>query len=229
MSSKILVVEDNDTTAEMLALFLTHAGYRTARAVDGRAALAAIDASIALVLLDLMLPDIDGLSVCRQIRSRGGPPVLMLTARVSEDDIVEGLQSGADDYVCKPFRSKELLARIDLCLQRQRQQRPTTQRLQMGEISINCEQRLAWAADRELRLTRSEFELLRVLIGSPGRVYTREQLIAQAFGPDYVGGDRTVDTHIWSLRKKLGEPRGEPRYLHAEPGVGYRMWDRHAP
>ncbi|MCB1608358.1 MAG: response regulator transcription factor [Xanthomonadales bacterium] len=224
----ILVVEDNDTTAQMLMLFLSSAGYRVVRVERGSEAIAAIDQQTALVLLDLMLPDVDGIELCKRIRASGGPPVLMLTARVSEDDVVEGLQSGADDYVCKPFRSRELLARIRLCLERNRSAAATDPIRRVGDLWLDSRSREAGVAGQSLRLTRSEFDLLEALIASPGRVYTRSQLIDRVLGPDYVGSDRTVDTHVWSLRRKIGEPKGEPRYLHAEPGVGYRLYDRDA-
>lgn len=220
----ILVVEDNATTARTLRLFLEDSGYRTVHAAGGGEATRRFrDGSFDLVLLDLMLPDADGLEVCRAIRERSAVPVVMLTARTAEDDIVEGLESGADDYVCKPFRSRELLARVRRCLERSREPAPEGGELRAGAIVLDAGRRRVTVDGRPVRLTPSEFGILRVLMQSPGRVFTRSQLIERALGDEFDGLDRTVDTHVWSLRRKLGEPRGRPRHVLSEQGVGYRF------
>lgn len=223
---RILLVEDNITTQQTVALFLSSAGYCVGCAANAGQGLALHrDNPFDLIVLDLMLPDMDGLQVCRGLRQQSSVPILMLTARTTEDDIVRGLEAGADDYVGKPFRSKELLARIRRCLDRARRPRATPGALRVGPIELDPERHVVRMSGRMVRLTRSEFELLAVLMRSPGRVFTRGQLIAAAFGADFDGYDRTVDTHIWSLRKKLGEQRGSPRYILSELGIGYRLSD----
>lgn len=226
----ILVVEDNPTTSRTLKLFLVDAGYLVSCALNGREALSALATdTFDLILLDLMLPDVDGLNLCRTVRRTSGVPIVMLTARTTQDEIVAGLEAGADDYIGKPFGSRELLARIRRCLRAA----PATissdgGRLRSNELSVELATRSVELAGQPIRLTRSEFDLLVVLLRRPGRVFTRGQLIELALGADYDGADRTIDTHIWSLRKKLGEPRGQPRYILSEPGIGYRLRDPHA-
>ena len=238
---KILLVEDNPTTSKTLVLFLSAAGYEVVCAFDGREGIDGFrNGTFSLVMLDLMLPDIDGLSVCRTIRAISSTPIVILTAKTTEDEIVQGLESGADDYVCKPFGSKELLARVRRCLHQPHSQYRIDAQIQnrqhvnhqtiwrWGNLTIDWERRVAAIEEREIKLTKSEFEILALLVRHPGRVFTRAQLIRQTLGPNFEGHDRTIDTHIWSLRKKMGEPRGNPKYILSELGVGYRMSDRHA-
>lgn len=225
--SRILIVEDNATTARTLRIFLQSEGYSVAWAESGGEGLRQFDASHpSLVVLDLMMPDLDGLSVCKQIRTRSTVPIVMLTAKTSEDEIVEGLEAGADDYICKPFGSKELLARIRRCLRSHAlPSEEPSEVVEVGEISIDLRKRAASVNRRPVKLTKSEFDLLALLMRNPGRVFTRDQMIERALGPDFDGFDRTIDTHIWSLRKKIGEPKGAPRYIQSELGVGYRLRD----
>ena len=225
-TAHVLVVEDNATTARTLRLFLEAEGYRVSHAVDGGDALARFRTGPGdLVLLDLNLPDVDGLDVCRSIREDSSVPVVMLTARTAEEDIVEGLESGADDYVCKPFGSRELLARVRRCLERSREPVGPDALLRVGGIVLDSRRRQVSVEGAEVRLTRSEFAILRLLMRQPGRVFTRGQIIDGALGHDFDGFARTIDTHVWSLRRKIGEPRGRPRYILSEVGVGYRMLD----
>ena len=229
---RLLLVEDNETTAQTLRLFLESQGYDVLHAATGRAARERlVDPGIDLVVLDLMLPDVDGLTICRELRRRSAVPVVMLTARSSEDHIVEGLEAGADDYVCKPFGSRELLARVRRCLERaqESEQAPGTgTRLRVGALELDLDRREAILEGASVKLTRSEFDVLHLLMRHPGRVFTRGQLIEHALGPETMATERTIDTHVWSLRKKLDEPRGAPRYILSELGVGYRMNDHHA-
>lgn len=229
-SRKVLVVEDNLTTSKTLKLFLSKEGYEVQCALDGNQAIQLFQVhDFDLIMLDLMLPDVDGLTICQMIREKSEVPIIILTAKTTEDEIVEGLEKGADDYVCKPFGSKELLARVRRCLKTRRQDsNSATTFLQVGEIELQLDKRLACVGGQEVKLTKSEFELLRVLMQNPGRVFTRDQLIDHALGSDFDGFDRTIDTHIWSLRKKIGEPRGNPKYILSEMGVGYRMSEQHA-
>lgn len=222
----LLVVEDNATTARTLRLFLEAQGYGVALAAQGAEALAVFPTgNFELVLLDLMLPDVDGLTVCRTIRRTSRVPVIMLTARSSEDDVVAGLEAGADDYVSKPFGSKALLARVRRCLQRAREPEPDGSLFRAGDVEIDVSARTVRVAGRPVRLTRSEFDILHLLMRRPGRVFTRTQIIEGALGPEFEGFDRTVDTHIWSLRRKIGDRRGPEGLIQSEPGVGYRLRD----
>jgi two-component system response regulator RegX3 len=224
-STRLLVVEDNVTTARTLRLFLEPQGYDVVSAQNGAAALQLIGGrAFDLVLLDLMLPDVDGISVCRTIRRTSAIPIVMLTARIAADDVVEGLEAGADDYVCKPFESKVLLARIRRCLRRASDADPAASVIRHGGIELDTETRAVHLDGRPVRLTRTEFDILHQLMLRPGRVLTRARLIERAIGPDFDGFDRTVDTHIWSLRKKLGDRReGGQRLIVSEPGIGYRL------
>lgn len=225
----ILVVEDNITTAKTLRLFLQSEGYSVDWAATGLEGLKMFrSASPDLVLLDLMMPDMDGIAVCREIRQHNATPIVMLTAKTTEDEIVNGLEAGANDYICKPFGSKELLARIRRCLLSLRPAEETGSIIRIGDISLDLEKREVLIGGEAVKLTKSEFEILALLMNNPDRVFTRDQIIDGALGPDFNGFDRTIDTHIWSLRKKMREPRGAPRYIQSELGVGYRLRDADA-
>ncbi len=227
-SIQILLVEDNQVTSQTLVVFLSSVGYQVKCASNGRSAIQFFnEQSFDLVILDLMLPDIGGLHVCTTIRSQSDIPIIMLTAKTTEDEIVVGLESGADDYVCKPFGAKELLARVRRCLRKSIASSIPDKTLSVGKIEMEIEQRMVRVSGECVKLTKSEFEILFVLIRQPGRVFTRDQLIKKALGQNYDGFDRSIDTHVWSLRKKIGEPRGNPEYILSEPGIGYRMSDKH--
>lgn len=221
-SARLLVVEDNDTTSRTLRLFLEAQGYAVTCTGSGAGALELMtEQAFDLVLLDLMLPDLDGLSVCRAIRRSSTMPIVMLTARVTEDEVVAGLEAGADDYVCKPFGSKVLLARIHACLRRTlAADAPAV--LRHGGLELDPESRAVRLNGNPLRLTRTEFAILHHLMRRRGRVCTRAHLIEEAMGPHFDGMERTIDTHIWSLRRKLGEGAGA-QMIVAEPGIGYRL------
>lgn len=225
-SQRILVVEDNLTTAKTLSIFLNGAGYKVNCVANGTEALIEFhNKKYALILLDIMMPGIDGLTVCQKIRQASDIPIVMLTAKSSEDDIVNGLENGANDYVCKPFGSKELLARIKNCLRHVSTRESAPQNIQLGNIVLLQDKRKVWLDEEEVKLTKSEYAILHTMIKQIGRVFTREQLITQALGEQNEGFERTIDTHMWSLRKKLKEPKGQPRYLHSEMGIGYRLED----
>lgn len=225
-TGRVLIVEDNPTTARTLTVFLEAEGLDVAWSANGRDAIARSGAApFDLVVLDLMLPDLDGLSVCRAIRASSMVPIVMLTARTSDADVVEGLEAGADDYVCKPFASKVLLARVRRCLERARHARRTDGLLSHKGIVVTPQTREVTVEGQAVRLTRTEFELLVRFMRSPGRVFTRSQLLEETRGDATDAFDRVVDTHIWSLRRKLGEPRGRPTRILSEPGVGYRLSD----
>jgi DNA-binding response OmpR family regulator len=218
--ARLLVVEDNATTARTLRLFLEAQGYHVVCAASGSAALDRVASEVFdLVLLDLMLPDVEGLAVCRTIRRTSQVPIVMLTARVAEDDVVAGLEAGADDYVCKPFGSKTLLARIRTCLRRVSGSDSVSRVLSWGGLRLEPDSHEVTLDGQPVRLTRTEFAILHQLMRRPGRVFTRAHLIDSAIGPDYDGVERTIDTHVWSLRKKLGDRS----VITAEPGIGYRL------
>jgi len=221
----ILVVEDNPTTAKTIALFLEGEGARVTVAKTGpegleKAGAGGFDAAI----LDWMLPGLDGVSLCKRLRKSSSTPVLMLTAKTTEDDIVEGLEAGADDYVLKPFQSRELLARLKSALRRRHSFEDAGEGvLTLGDLKINRAARSVVLKGVEVNLTKNEFNILLTLASQPGRIFTRDQLIDQALGPDFDGFDRTVDAHVSNLRKKLGEERGGHKYILTEVGIGYRF------
>jgi DNA-binding response OmpR family regulator len=226
---KILVVEDDAVVTETLTLYLEQAGFRVACAATGPAGLAAAADTagerVALVILDLMIAGMSGQDVCRRLRATSRVPIIMLTARASEDDRIAGLELGADDYVSKPFSPREVVARVQALLRRAGTAEAAGDGrapLAIGALEIDSWARLARVAGREVPLTPTEFKLLETLGHSPGRVFTREELLARAFGPGYDGLDRTVDVHITNLRKKL-EAGGGARYVHTVHGVGYRL------
>ena len=224
MALRIVIVEDDAVVANTLKLYLEQAGYEPVTASDGIKGLElAREKDVALVILDLMVPGMSGQEICKRLRQESTVPIMMLTARTSEDDRVSGLELGADDYVPKPFRPREVVARVQALLRRtagQTQGAPPS--LTIGELEIN-----SWGRSVKLRgvpvlLTPTEFRILEALAKSPGRVFTRDELLARAFGPDFDGMDRTVDVHVTNLRRKI-EAEGEPRYVVTVHGVGYRL------
>jgi DNA-binding response OmpR family regulator len=222
----ILLVEDEPQLASLVRDQLAATGYRVSLAGDGQTALRAVEAQPPdLVILDWMLPGLDGLEVCRRIRARSITPILMLTARAEEIDRVLGLEVGADDYLTKPFSMRELLARARALLRRVELMRasPTgasRSELRVGGLAIDVDGRTASVAGEPLDLTPKEFDLLSMLAEQPGRAYSREYLLRRVWGDEYVGFDRTVDTHIVRLRRKLG-PMGNR--VATVWGVGYKL------
>lgn len=222
---KILVVEDNTTTAKTIALFLEGEGASVAIAQTGFEGLAmagaeAFDAAI----LDWMLPGMDGVSLCKHLRKTSSIPIIMLTAKTTEDDIVEGLEAGADDYVLKPFKARELMARLKSALRRRHSFAGEGEDLiTVGKMKINQATRRVLISGREIKLTKNEFNILFTLGGQPGRIFTRDQLITAALGADFDGFDRTIDAHVSNLRKKLGQVGGGDKFILTEVGIGYRF------
>ena len=221
----ILVIEDDAVVTETLTLYLEQAGFRVASAAAGPEGLAmASEPGTDLVILDLMIPGLSGTEVCRRLRMTSTVPIIMLTARASENDRVAGLELGADDYVSKPFSPREVVARVQALLRRTsgRGSPETPEPISMGDLEIDTWARAARVAGRDLALTPTEFKLLETLGKAPGRAFTREELLSRAFGPGYDGLDRTIDVHITNLRKKI-EADQRPRYVHTVHGVGYRL------
>jgi len=220
---KVLVVDDDAKTVELVRLYLDRDGYQVLTAYDGVEALRLARESYPdLIVLDLMLPDIDGLEVCRTLRRESDVPIIMLTARTTDQDKLTGLDIGADDYVTKPFSPKELAARVRAVLRRLPGERGPEE-IKSGELSMNFTQHEAWFAGKPLNLTSVEFKLLGVLAKEPGRVFSRANLIEEALGYDFEGFDRTIDVHILNLRRKLEPDPNHPRYIKTVYGVGYKF------
>ena len=224
---KIALIEDDAVVSDTLTRYLEQAGFEVATARDGIAGLALASApDVSLVVLDLMIAGLSGQEVCRRIRASSTVPIIMVTARVSEDDRVAGLELGADDYVPKPFSPREVVARVQALLRRTGRRGEVdgdaAHALAVGDLEINVWTRQARVAGTLVSLTPTEYRLLEALARQPGRVFTRDELVARAFGPDYDGYDRTIDVHITNLRRKI-EPGREPRYLLTVHGVGYKL------
>src|SRR5512147_2809331 len=232
---RILVVEDDPKTAGLVRLYLEHAGYAVATAGDGREALrvAKLEPRPELVVLDVMLPKLDGLHVCRELRLTSDAAIILLTARSTEEDRLEGLDLGADDYVTKPFSPRELVARVRAVLRRRPTERKPArgdaadgraeERLASGDVEIDLGRRLVRARGRVVELTPREFDLLAALLRQPGRVFTRDDLAAAAFGPDYEASGRTIDAHVKNLRAKIERDPAAPTHIVTVFGVGYRL------
>jgi DNA-binding response OmpR family regulator len=223
---KIVIIEDDTVVSYTLKLYLEQAGYEPAVARDGINGLEmASGKGVVLVIIDLMIPGMSGQEVCKRLRQKTTVPIMMLTARASEDDRVTGLNLGADDYVTKPFHPREVVARVQALLRRSPpQQSASPPSIVIGELEINCWGRSAYLHGQPVALTPTEFRLLEAMAKSPGRVFTREELLARVFGPDFDGLDRTIDVHITNLRRKI-ETDGEQRYIVTVHGVGYRLGD----
>jgi DNA-binding response OmpR family regulator len=226
--ARVLLVEDDGDIGDSLERVLHHEGHDVVRAGDGRDGLARVTADrFDLILLDLGLPDIDGLEVCRRVRElRPDQPILVLTARAQEIDTVVGLDAGADDYVTKPFRLAELLARTRALLRRTTSPTaaaPIDGTLVAGDIRIDPRSRRAWQEDRELELTPKEFDLLALLVREAGAVVARERIIDEVWDPHWFGPTKTLDMHILALRRKLGDDSSRSRYITPVRGVGYRF------
>ena len=221
----ILLVDDEPAIRESLAFALRRDGFEVEEATTLREARNRAD-SADLVILDLVLPDGSGLLFLRSLRERSDVPVIVLTSRDEETDRVVGLELGADDYVLKPFSPREVAARVRAVLRRaskaaQSEDKP----IRAGSLSLDASTRKAAIADRELGLSRTEFNLLALFLRSPGRVFERSQILEAVWGSDVVVGDRTVDVHVKALRRKIEEAGGDPRVLETVRGVGYRLKD----
>jgi len=218
--TRVLLAEDDPAISEPLARALRREGYEVDVRADGRAALEGANENPDLVVLDLGLPYVDGLEVCRRIRADGrSVPVLILTARADEVDLVVGLDAGADDYVTKPFRLAELLARVRALLRRH----PTEVGSAGAVVRIDPDGRRAYFNEEELQLTAKEFDLLRVLVREQGKVVSREQLMREIWETAWFGSTKTLDMHISVLRRKLGDDAAQPRYIATVRGVGFRF------
>ncbi len=226
MNGRILVAEDDVKQAELIRLYLEREGHAVVVAHDGRSALdEARRRAPDLVLLDVMMPNVDGLDVCRILRYESDIPIIMLTARSTEDDMLLGLDLGADDYITKPYSPRELVARVRTLLRRSGAGTEPA-RLTIGDLVVDTGRHEATLAGELVDCTPKEFAILAALTASPGRAFTRLQLLEEAFGFDYDGLERTVDVHVANLRKKLEPDPADPTYLVTVYGVGYKCSDQ---
>ncbi len=224
MSDTILVVDDEKRIVDIVRAYLERDGFRVLAAFDGRSALdLARREHPDLIILDLMLPEVSGWDVCRTIRKGSDVPIIMLTARDDTADKIVGLELGADDYVSKPFDPKELVVRVKAVLRRCHAGTEPRALLKAGNLSMDVPRREVWVGDREVDLTATEFDLLRALMESPGRVFSRMQLLDRVQGESYEGYERTIDSHVKNLRKKLEPDPDHPRYVITVYGVGYKL------
>ena len=229
MAHTVLIVEDDPHTADIVRLYLRRDGYKVLTATDGNEGLRlAQESQPDLVVLDLMLPGVDGIEICKTLKGEGSDvPIIMLTARVEEEDRLAGLDLGADDYVAKPFSARELAARVRAVLRRTAQER-----LEMGpaelayeDIKINVRNRTVFVRGNPVHLTPNEYRLLVLLMRNPGRTFSRDQIIDRIFGYDFNGFDRTVDTHVSNLRGKIEADPNRPHLIRTVHRVGYRFGD----
>ncbi len=225
-TARILLVDDEQSIQTLLSYPLRKDGYHVTSALDGNEALQRFEEGrFDLVILDLMLPRLDGVEVCRQLRTHSQVPIIMLTAKGSETDKVAGLEVGADDYITKPFSMREFRSRVKAALRRSRMggEAPENGSIECGEMTIDFDRRMVTLREEEIRVTYVEFEILGALARSPGRVLTRETLLEHVWGDSEYRDPRTVDVHIRHLREKLESDPKQPEFLFTVRGVGYRF------
>ena len=225
MANKVLVVDDEKLIVKGLKFSLEQDGMQVECAYDGEEALeCARKNSYDMILLDIMLPKMDGMEVCQQIREFSDVPIIMLTAKGEDMDKILGLEYGADDYITKPFNILEVKARIKAILRRNSKASAKTEassRIETGDMRMDCDSRSLFIHDKEVYLTAKEFDLLEMLAVNPGKVYSRDNLLKAVWGQDYSGDGRTVDVHMRRLREKIEDNPSEPKYVHTKWGVGY--------
>lgn len=223
---EVLIVDDEPGIIRLISMYLEREGYRTACARTGGEALeAVVKGAPDLVILDIMLPDIDGWEVCREIRRSSDVPIIMLTAREGDEDKIVGLEIGADDYVTKPFVPRELVARVKAILRRARATPPEAAStvLNLGELTIDAAKREVRLRGDLIALRAKEYDLLHELARKPGVVFTREKLLQDVWGYDFFGDSGTIDVHVRRLRAKLSDDSSNPRFIETVWGVGYRL------
>ena len=224
MSKTILVVDDEARLVNLVKAYLEQGGYRVVTARNGREALfVARQEKPDLIVLDIMMPEMDGHEFMRVHRQERPTPIILVTAKVEEDDKIIGLELGADDYLTKPFSPRELLARVRAVLRRGTQTVDNSARLRLGGVSLDLERFLVEVDGERIDLTRSEFDLLAILMGSPGRAFSRLDLLDRLQGTAFEGSERTIDVHIKNLRSKIEPDSRKPRYVETVYGVGYRF------
>ncbi len=225
MAKKVLVVDDEKLIVKGIRFSLEQDGMEVTCAYDGEEALKlATENKFDMILLDIMLPKMDGFTVCQHIRDFSNVPIVMLTAKGDDMDKILGLEYGADDYITKPFNILEVKARIKAIMRRTRQSEPKQEKekvIESGDLKLDCESRRLFVTGREINLTAKEFDLLELLVTNPNKVYGRENLLNLVWGYEYPGDVRTVDVHVRRLREKIEPNPSEPRYVHTKWGVGY--------
>lgn len=222
----VAVIEDDEVVRDTLALYLEQAGFDVEVASDGvRGLELAQQAGVAAVILDLMIPGLSGTDLCRRLRQTSAVPVLMLTARASEEHRLAGFDLGADDYVAKPFSPREVVARVQALVRRSGATSGRPEPVTLRGLTVDTWARQALVDGRAVTLTPTEFRLLEAMARHPGRIFTRAELVARVFGPDYDGLDRTIDVHVTSLRRKL-DPQNPRRFVGTAHGFGYRLVDQ---
>jgi len=224
VSKKILVVDDEPQIVKALKAYLENASYKVVTAADGKAALTVFSREKPdFVILDLNLPGMDGLDVCKAIRHDSNVPILMLTARVEETDKLLGLELGADDYVLKPFSPREVVARVRTIFRRVGSEQPKSEIIEIGDLLINLDEHTVSTAGLPVELTPTEFDILVTLARHPRRVFSRLQIMEQAQGSAFEGYERTIDAHIKNIRLKLEADPKNPAYIQTVHGVGYKL------
>jgi len=225
--TRILVVDDEQKILNVIEAYLIKEGFEVLTASDGEEALNIFkNEQIHLIILDLMLPKISGEEVCNKIRATSSVPIIMLTAKTEEDSKIEGLAIGADDYITKPFSNRELVSRVKAIIRRTyRDNNPLAELLIInnGDLEINIDKMIIKKQGAPITLTSNEFKILIALLTNPGQIFTREQLVNKAFGIDYDGFDRTIDTHIKNIRQKIEDDHKKPRYILSVYGMGYKF------
>ena len=226
MNEKILVVDDEPKIVRIAHDYLERNGFYVLAAYDGPSAVATTrQEKPDLIVLDLNLPGMDGLDVCRAVRRESNVPIIMLTARADEVDRLIGLELGADDYIVKPFSPRELVARVRAVLRRTQGEMPTSNILRAADLEIDTDGHRVSRDDESIKLTRIEFNLLEALARHAGQTVSREQLLQQIHGTSDGGYDRSIDVHVKNLRRKIGDDPSDPRYIHTVYGIGYRFDD----
>ncbi|MCP3975064.1 MAG: response regulator transcription factor [bacterium] len=226
MKGRVVLAEDDPNQAKIVKLYLEREGHAVVVADNGMAALEEVRRREPdLLILDVMMPKLDGHDVCRILRAESDVPILLLTARSSEDDVLIGLDLGADDYVTKPYRPRELMARVRALLRRTSGTSSTPRTVRFADLEIDPGKRTVSVSGAPVNLTAAEFDVLLTLAGSPGLVFTRLQLLEGVMGWDYQGMERTIDAHVKNLRRKLGDDARHPRYVATVVGVGYKAPD----
>lgn len=225
MSRKVLVVDDEKLIVKGIRFSLEQDGMEVDCAYDGEEAVEKVrENHYDIILLDLMLPKMDGMEVCQQVREFSSVPIIMLTAKGEDMDKILGLESGADDYITKPFNILEVKARVKAIMRRTRkdsEEKPKTKIIESGDLRLDCESRRVFISGKEINLTAKEFDVLELLVSNPNKVYSRENLLNIVWGYAYPGDVRTVDVHIRRLREKIEANPSEPKYVHTKWGVGY--------
>lgn len=224
---KILVVDDEQNIVDVIKAYLERENFEVVTASDGETALRIFQKeTIHLIVLDLMLPKLTGEEVCIRIRNISTVPILMLTAKVEEDEMIEGISMGADDYLTKPFSAREMVVRVNALIRRSyRGLTPTADKLSFnnGDLEVDLKKLTVQKKGNDISLTANEFKVLRVLLINPGQIFSREQLVDKAFGADYEGFDRTIDTYVKNIRQKIEDNSKEPKYIATIYGMGYKF------